>query len=54
MLHLWQGGLGMPERDYYLLDKPEQKRVRDAYIAHIEKLLGIAGLRDRISGPRAK
>ncbi len=43
LLHFWQGGLGMPERDYYLLDQPEQKRVRDAYIAHIDKLLKLAG-----------
>lgn len=43
ILHLWQGGLGMPERDYYLLDKPEQKRVRDAYIVHIQKLMQLAG-----------
>src|SRR3990167_2829473 len=42
-LHLWQGGLGLPERDYYLLDKPEQKRVRAAYIAHIKKLSALAG-----------
>ncbi len=42
-LHLWQGGLGMPERDYYLLDQPEQKRVRDAYVKHVEKLLTLAG-----------
>lgn len=42
ILHLWQGGLGMPERDYYLKNDPEQKRVRDAYIVHIEKLLKIA------------
>ncbi len=43
ILHLWQGGLGMPERDYYLLDKPEQKRVRSAYIVHIKKLSALAG-----------
>jgi len=42
-LHLWQGGLGMPDRDYYLLDQPEQKRVRAAYGKHIEKLLMLAG-----------
>jgi len=42
-LHLWQGGLGMPERDYYLLDLPEQKRVRDAYIVHIDRVLKLAG-----------
>ena len=43
ILHLWQGGLGMPERDYYLLDTPEQKRVRDAYVTHIKKLSVLAG-----------
>ncbi|MCX6820266.1 MAG: M13 family metallopeptidase [Candidatus Adlerbacteria bacterium] len=43
ILHLWQGGLGLPERDYYLKDEPEQKRVRDAYVVHIEKLLKLAG-----------
>jgi predicted metalloendopeptidase len=42
LLHLWQGGLGMPERDYYLLDAPEQKRVRAAYIAHMGRLLKLA------------
>src|SRR3989344_1698089 len=39
LLHLWQGGLGLPERDYYLLDKPEQKRVRAAYKQHIKNML---------------
>lgn len=43
LLHLWQGGLGMPERDYYLLEKTEQKRVRNAYIEHIKKLSHLAG-----------
>ncbi len=42
-LHLWQGGLGLPERDYYLLNKPEQKRIRTAYIEHIKKLSALAG-----------
>ncbi len=42
IMHLWQGGLGLPERDYYLKDEPEQKRVRDAYIVHVEKLLKLA------------
>jgi len=43
ILHLVQDGLGLPDRDYYLEDQPEQKRVRDAYLAHIEKLLHLAG-----------
>jgi putative endopeptidase len=42
-MFLWQGGLSLPDRDYYLLDEPEQKRVREAYVVHIEKLLKLAG-----------
>ncbi len=44
LLHLYQGGLGMPERDYYLKNEPEQKRVRAAYLVHIEKLLKLYGV----------
>ncbi len=51
LLHLWQGGLGMPERDYYLLDAPEQKRVRAAYIEYIGRLLKLAAFDpSRITG----
>ncbi len=42
LLYMWQGGLGMPDRDYYLLDKPEQKRVREEYKSHIRRLLKLA------------
>lgn len=41
-LHLWQGGLSLPDRDYYLEDKPEQKRVREAYAAHLDRVLKLA------------
>jgi predicted metalloendopeptidase len=41
---LQQGGLGMPDRDYYLKDDDAKlKGIRDAYRAHIEKMLGMAG-----------
>jgi putative endopeptidase len=42
LLHVWQGGLSLPDRDYYLLDKPEQKRIREAYKTHIGRLLALA------------
>ncbi len=42
-LFLWQGGLNMPDRDYYLLDKPEQVRVRTAYVAHVERIARLGG-----------
>ncbi len=38
-----QGGIGLPDRDYYLLDGPEQLRVRTAYIAFMKKLLVLVG-----------
>ncbi len=43
-LHLWQGGLGLPDRDYYLENKPEQKRVREAYVAHIRTILKLVNV----------
>ncbi|HEY2070334.1 MAG TPA: M13 family metallopeptidase [Rhizomicrobium sp.] len=44
--YLLQGGLGIPSRDYYLTDNPKMAAVRDAYKAHIAKLLTLAGYKD--------
>ena len=38
-----QGGLGLPEREYYLKTGAEDQALRDKYVAHIEKLLTLAG-----------
>lgn len=46
ILHIYQDGLGMPEREYYLKDAKEQKRVRAAYKEHIRKLLVLAGYKE--------
>jgi putative endopeptidase len=40
---LTQSGLGLPDRDYYLKDDAKLKQARDAYLAHVEKMLGMAG-----------
>jgi putative endopeptidase len=37
-LHLYQSGLGLPDRDYYLKDGPEFMRVRTAYVKHLKKI----------------
>lgn len=42
--YLAQGGLGMPDRDYYLATDPEHTRVRKAYEAYLERLLALSGL----------
>ncbi|HEX7857430.1 MAG TPA: M13-type metalloendopeptidase [Sphingobium sp.] len=41
-----QSGLGMPDRDYYLLDNPKMKATRVAYVAHLAKLFDLAGEAD--------
>lgn len=45
ILHLGQGGLGMPDRDYYLKDDAESKRVRAAYEKHLVRMLELVGRR---------
>jgi predicted metalloendopeptidase len=43
-LMLAQGGLGLPDRDYYLKDDPKSKELLAAYRAHVAKTLTLAGL----------
>ena len=38
-----QGGLGMPDRDYYLRDDDRSKQLRTDYLAHVAKMLQLAG-----------
>jgi predicted metalloendopeptidase len=47
---LLQGGLGMPDRDYYLDPSPGMAEVRTAYESHIAKVLRLASVPD----PEAK
>lgn len=38
-----QGGLGLPDRDYYLKDEPKFAAIRQAYEAHITRMLVLLG-----------
>jgi endothelin-converting enzyme/putative endopeptidase len=38
-----QGGLGMPEKDYYLRTGDQDAKLRAAYLAHVAKMLTLAG-----------
>ncbi|HEX2608473.1 MAG TPA: M13 family metallopeptidase [Flavisolibacter sp.] len=40
---LWQGGLGLPEREYYFKDDSATKNIRTAYLAYITKVLTLSG-----------
>src|ERR1019366_3127427 len=38
-----QGGLGLPDRDYYTKDDPKSKDLREAYRTHVAKIFELAG-----------
>jgi endothelin-converting enzyme/putative endopeptidase len=38
-----EGGMGLPDRDYYLKTDPDSQAMRTDYVAHIAKMLGLAG-----------
>jgi len=40
-----EDGLGLPERAYYLEDKPDYVKIRGEYLLHIEKTLALAGVK---------
>jgi putative endopeptidase len=42
-LNLYQSGLGMPDRDYYLSKDAKIAETRAAYLAHLQKMLTLAG-----------
>jgi endothelin-converting enzyme/putative endopeptidase len=41
--NLGQGGLGLPDRDYYLRTDPKSVELRNAYQAHVSKMFALAG-----------
>ncbi len=38
-----QGGLGLPDRDYYLKDDPKSVELRQKYQAHVQRMFELAG-----------
>ena len=45
-IYVGQGGLGLPDRDYYLVDNPKFVEARTKYLAHIATMLRLAGQPD--------
>ena len=48
ILYLWQNGLGLPNRDYYLQDQEKLALAREHYRAHITNMFNLAGWPDGI------
>jgi putative endopeptidase len=38
-----QGGLSLPDRDYYLSQSPRQQKIREQYVAHLTRMFQLAG-----------
>ena len=38
-----QGGLGLPDRDYYVKDDAKSKETRDRYLQHVQRIFELAG-----------
>src|SRR2546423_10511637 len=41
--HAVQGGLGLPDRDYYTKTDEASKKLRDQYVEHVTKMLTLQG-----------
>ena len=43
ILYVAAGGLGLPDRDYYLADDDRSKEIREKYAAHLRTMFGLLG-----------
>jgi putative endopeptidase len=50
----FQGGLGMPDRDYYTKEDDASKKLREQYIAHVTKMLTLLGESQSAAAEHAK
>jgi putative endopeptidase len=51
---LHQGGLGLPERDYYLAEDTRSKKIREEYIKHIAAMFKLVGYDDVVASTTAQ
>ena len=46
MMYTYQGGLGLPDREFYFLEDEKSVDIRAKYVEHIAKMFDMAGLGD--------
>lgn len=54
IVHVGQGGLGMPDRDYYTNTDERSKKIRAEYIDHLEKMFVLLGDSKKEASKNAK
>jgi putative endopeptidase len=52
--NLSQGGLGLPDRDYYTKEDERSKSIRAEYVKHIQKMFVLAGDAEDVAESKAK
>jgi len=45
-IHIWQSGLNLPDRDYYFNEEERFVKLRSGYVAHIENMYNLAGMKN--------
>jgi putative endopeptidase len=45
-IYTYQAGIGLPDREYYFTEDEKSAAIRADYVAHIEKMFGLAGFGD--------
>lgn len=44
MIYSWQGGLGLPDREYYFKEDQANVDIRNAYVKHIARMFELTGI----------
>jgi putative endopeptidase len=52
--YLDQGGITLPDRDYYLKDDPKSVETRQKYVEHAQKMFELAGDKPEVAAAEAK
>ena len=50
---MFQGGIGMPDRDFYLKENERNAKLQAAYLTHLENVLTLAGEQDAAARAKA-
>ena len=50
----YQGGLGLPDRDYYTKTDAKSKKLREEYVAHVQKMFELLGDSSQTAASEAK
>ncbi len=54
IVYLSQGGLGLPDRDYYVKDDDKSKQIRTDYLAHVTAMFTLVGETPEAAGKHAQ